>query len=525
MYRRIYMKNKISKSISILLVLFLMVISFVGCNGSKDTGAIGDDKKQDEKKVTYLYVHATNTLNPHLKASGNIPIRTGAVETLVRIDEDLKLKPWLLEKWNSKDAKHWEFKVRKGIKFHNGTSLDANIVKANIEACIKNNPGIKNALNIESMEAKEDILKIVTKKPNASLPSEFVHPNTAIIDVNASDIDTKPCGTGAFKVENFKPNSSIQLVKNDKYWDGEVKVDKVNFEFNQDANARLQALQSGYADIIFKPAAESIETLKKDSKVTIDTMPGLRTNELLYNIKKPLTGNEYFRKGLDSLINRKEIVENIMSAQATIAYGPFMEGLPFAIDYKKNQFGLDKALENFKKAGLTVTDGKVLDNGKPIKLKVVTYASRAELPPIAQLVQSNAKKIGIEMNISIVEGENVDNHLKSDDWDFCVYSLLTAPRGDAGYYLNSSIKPEGSLNHGYINDDKLTAIINEFNSCIDETKQNELAKQATTIINKKNYNSYVAYPNVIVAYNNQRISNWKTSPSEFYMITKDLDVK
>lgn len=84
------MKNKISKSISILLVLFLMVISFVGCNGSKDTGAIGDDKKQDEKKVTYLYVHATNTLNPHLKASGNIPIRTGAVETLVRIDEDLK---------------------------------------------------------------------------------------------------------------------------------------------------------------------------------------------------------------------------------------------------------------------------------------------------------------------------------------------------------------------------------------------------------------------------------------------------
>lgn len=234
--------------------------------------------------------------------------------------------------------------------------------------------------------------------------------------------------------------------------------------------------------------------------------------------------NEYFRKGLDSLINRKEIVEGIMSGQATVAYGPFMEKLPFAIDYEKNEFGLDKALEHFKKAGLTVTNGKVSDNGKQLKLKVVSYASRVELPQIAQIVQSNAKKLGLEIEIILVEGENVDEYLKNNDWDFCVYSLLTAPRGDASYYLNSCVVPGGVLNHGHINDADLISIVNKLNSCTDETKRNQVAREAVTIINQKTYNSYIAYPNVIVAYNN-RVANWVTSPSEFYMITKDLDVK
>lgn len=510
---------KIKKIMSAILITSFITVPFLGCSASKNVS------NKEGKKITYLYVHATNTLNPHLKACGNMPIRAGIVETLVKIDNDLTLKPWLLESWTSKDAKSWEFKIRKGIIFHNGTSLDAAIVKANIEHCIKDNQGISNTLNIESMEANGDILKIVTKKPNAALPSEFAHPETAIIDVNASNKDTKPIGTGAFKVENFKPGSSIQLVKNDKYWDGEVKLDKVSFEFNQDSNARIQALESGSADVIYKPAVESINKLKKNPKFSIDSTPGLRADMIVYNVKKPILSNSDFRKGLDSLINRKEIVENIMSGEATEAYGPFMGTLPFSIDYKKNEFGVDKALEHFKKAGLNVADGKVSNNGNPLKLKVVSYASRAELPLITQIIQSNAKKIGLEMDIVLVEGENVDKHLKNNnDWDFCVYSMLTAPRGDAGYYLNTSIMPNGVLNHGGINDSKLVAIINEFNSCTDDKKRTNLAKEATAIINENTYNSYIVYPTATAAYN-KRVVNWKTSPSEFYMITKDLDVK
>lgn len=510
---------KIKKIISGILMIVLLTVCFSGCSGSKSVS------NKEGKKITYLYIHATNTLNPHLKASGYMPIRAGIVETLTKIDSDLTIKPWLLESWKSEDAKNWEFQIRKGITFQNGVTLDADMVKANIEQCIKDNKGIANTLNIESMDAKGYILKIVIKKPNAALPSEFVHPETAIIDVNAPNKDTKPIGTGAFKVENFKPGSSIQLVKNSKYWDGEVKLDKVNFQFNQDSNARLQALESGSADVIYNPSVEAINKLKKDSKFTIDSTPGLRVDMLLYNVKKPIMSNPDFRKGLDSLVNRKEIVKSIMLGEATEAYGPFMGNLPFSIDYKKNEFGVDKALEYFKKAGLNVADGKVSNNGKPLRLKIISYASRAELPIISQIIQSNAKKIGLEMDIVLVEGENVDKYLKNNnDWDFGVYSMITAPRGDAGYYLNTSIAPNGVLNHGGINDSKLISITNEFNNCTDNKKRTTLAKEATSIINENAYNSYIVYPTATVAYNN-RVVKWKISPSEFYMITKDLNVK
>lgn len=152
---------KIKKITSMILMTVLMAVSISGCKNSKDVS--NSDTNKNEKKITYLYVHATNTLNPHLKASGNIPIRAGIVETLVKIDNNFTLKPWLLESFSSNDGRHWEFKVRKGITFHNGTMLDAAMVKANIENCTKNNPGIKNTLNIESMDARGDILKIITK--------------------------------------------------------------------------------------------------------------------------------------------------------------------------------------------------------------------------------------------------------------------------------------------------------------------------------------------------------------------------
>ncbi|WP_099189463.1 nickel ABC transporter substrate-binding protein [Tepidibacter mesophilus] len=514
---------KTKKIASILLMLFLITMAISGCVSSKNIGDNGTDKNIEEKKATYLFVFSANTLNPHIEKS-YIPLRAGIVETLVKIDEDLTLKPWLLESWKSEDAKHWQFKVRDGVTFHNGTVLNANMVKSNIESVIEKNAGIKNVLNIESVEANGQILNIVIKEPNLSFPSEFVHPNTAIIDVNAPDLDTKPIGTGPFKVESFHPNASIQLVKNNKYWDGEVKLDRVNFEFNEDANARLQALQSGYADIIFKPASESIDILKNNSDITVDSVASLRSHEIIYNMKKSNMDINEFRKGLNALINRKEIVDTIMAGQASPAYGPFLEKFPFAVDYEKGEFGLDKALSNFKKAGLTVSNGKVSINGKPLKMKIVTYASRPELPQIAQIIQSNAKKIGIEMDIYIAE--NIDEYLNTNnDWDISVYSLLTAPRGDASYFLNAAFAPEGVQNHGHINDTKLTTIIDKFNKCTDEKERNEFAKEAVELINKENYNSFIVYPNITSAYNNKRISGWTTSISEYYMITKDLDVK
>ncbi|GAA3331032.1 hypothetical protein GCM10020331_085940 [Ectobacillus funiculus] len=106
-------------------------------------------------------------------------------------------------------------------------------------------------------------LTITTEQPLPQFPSELVHPNTAIIDVSKANVEQRPIGTGPFQVVSFEANSRLELERYEGYWDGKAKLERATFTFNEDANARTAALQSGDADIVYRPAIESIEGLKK----------------------------------------------------------------------------------------------------------------------------------------------------------------------------------------------------------------------------------------------------------------------
>ncbi|MDI5791016.1 ABC transporter substrate-binding protein [Bacillus licheniformis] len=87
-------------------------------------------------------------------------------------------------------------------------------------------------------------MTITTKEPFPEFPSELVHPNTSIIDVSAANISQQPVGTGPFQVSSFEAGHKIELERYDDYWDGKPKLKHVTFSFNEDANARVMALQS-----------------------------------------------------------------------------------------------------------------------------------------------------------------------------------------------------------------------------------------------------------------------------------------
>ena len=510
------MKKK--KYLGLLLVFCLLISSLVGCGSKNNTSS-----SNGNKELTLLYMFKTNNLDPHVDQY-YISLAAGIAETLVKVDKDLSIKPWLLKNWDTKDSTHWTFTLKDNITFQDGTKLDAQMVKKNIEDVISKNPGIKKLLDIKSMKAEGQVLKITTNKENPSLPSEFVHPNTAIINMDAKNQNSDPIGTGAFKVEKFIPNSSIQLVKNSNYWGGDVKLDKVNFQFNEDANSRIQALQSGQADVIYRIPTESIGVLNKNTNVKVMSESSLRCDEIMYNQDNKILQNAEVRKGLDSLIDRKGIVNKIMDDNASATYGPYVKGTPFSINFTENPYGTKEALEHFKKAGLKIKDNKVYDkDGNPLKLKIVTYSNRPELPKIAQVIQSKAKELGIDMEISIVE--NIDQYLNdNDDWDLAVYSIVTNPRGDASYFLNAAYKADSVSNHGHINNKELNSIIDKFNTCPNPKERTELAKDALRIVNDETYSSYILFSNLTAAFNS-RVSNLTLSQYEYYILDKDVDVQ
>ncbi|MEK4381939.1 nickel ABC transporter substrate-binding protein [Aeribacillus sp. FSL K6-2848] len=499
-----------------ILILLTTIFLLVGCSQSSSK-----EKEKSSKELTLLFNFPTNTLDPHLDTNYTI-VRAGVGETLVKISEQQKIEPWLAEEWKSKDGKNWTFKIREGVTFHNGKKVDAQAVKASLERAINDSPSVQAALKISKMKADGQLLTIQTEEVFPQFPSELVHPNTAIVDVDEKDIDKRPIGTGPFKISSFEPGVELKVERFEKYWDGKAKLEKATFAFNEDANARKMALQSGDADIIFRPPVENLEKLKEEN-VKIESVPSLRTHQLFYNMKSSYMKDENVRKAMDALIDRKEIVEHILNGHAVEAKGPFLAGSPFAPSYEEKESGIEAAKQYFSNAGFQVEDGKVTKDRKAVRLKVLTYASRPELPLIVQILQSKAKELGIEMSIQQVE--NIDEYLAAnDDWDFATYSSVTAPRGDAAYFLNATYMPNGALNYASINHPELTASIQQLNQTVDVNERNNLAKKALKIIDQKTLHSFILHPNIIVAYRGG-VKNWVTSKSEYYMLTKDLDVE
>ncbi|WP_416293154.1 nickel ABC transporter substrate-binding protein [Paenibacillus illinoisensis] len=508
-----------------LLVLTSLVLSagLLSACGSSETSPAA--QPSTDKNVHFLYNFSTNSLDPHVDSS-YVPLRSGITETLVRLDEDnLTVAPWLAESWESEDGQHWTIDLRDDVTFQNGKPMTGESVKASLERALTESAAIQNALKIDTIEAEGDKLEITTTQPFPEFASELVNPNTAIIDVSEPDIVNKPIGTGPFKLTSFTPGSKLELDRYDEYWDGASPLDSVTFSFNEDANARTLALQSGQVDIVYRPEVESLESLKAIDGMTVESTSTFRVHQMTMNMQRESIKDLNVRRALDALIDRQGIVDTILLGYGESAIGPFLPSLPFAPTYEKaaSQSGEEAAVNYLKEAGYTLQNGVMMKDGKPLQLTLLTYSARADLPLIAQVFQSDAKKIGIDVQIRQIDTPE-DYMASNRDWDIATYSNLTAPRGDAGYYLNATYHPKGALNFSGSEDPELTAIIDELNLTVDPEKRAELAEKAANYVHDNVLNSFVLHPGTIVAYNGKKIKNWVTTRSEYYMITNKLDV-
>lgn len=507
------------KRIKKLAVILMTLAILAACTNSATT------EKEGKKHITFVYNFATNSLDPNVDSS-YVPLRAGITETLIRLNEEsLTIEPWLAESWEgTNEGENWTIKLKDNITFQNGNEMNGEAVKASLERTIQENVAIKNALKIESIEADGQILRITTTEPFPEFISELVNPNVSIIDVTEEDYVNNPIGTGPFKVTSFVPGSKVELERNETYWGEKAKLETVTFSFNEDANARSLALESGNADIVFRPEVESIESLKANDGIEVESTATFRVHQMTMNMKRESLKDINVRKAVDALINRQEIVDSILLGYAEVANGPFPSSLPFATAFKERETGADAAIDYLEKAGYTLKDGIMQKNGEQLSFTLLTYSARADLPLIAQVFQSDAKQIGI--NVEIRQIEIPEEYMASNrDWDLATYSNLTAPRGDAGYYLNATYHPNGALNFSGANEPELTEILDELNRTVDQETRALLAEQAANYIDANTMNSFVLYPDTLVAYDANKIKNWVTSKSEYYMITNKLDVE
>ncbi|WP_249898404.1 nickel ABC transporter substrate-binding protein [Paenibacillus sp. PK3_47] len=503
--------------------MLMVLILLSAC--SQNAGTPPEQEGTAERKhIHFLYNFSTRSLDPHVDSS-YVPLRAGITETLVKLDEEqLKVVPWLAESWEGTDGQHWTVKLREGITFHNGKAMDGPAVKASLERAIRESAAIKNALHIEHIEADGNLLHITTTQPFPEFISELVNPNVSIIDVTEEDFNQQLTGTGPFKLASFAPGSKLEVERYEAYWDGAAQLDAVTFSFNEDANARTLALQSGQVDIVYRPEVESLEVLRAEDGIEVEATSTFRVHQMTMNMERESMQDIHVRRAVDALINRQEIVDTILLGYGEAAKGPFLPSLPFAPSFEPGPAGEQAAIQYLTEAGYTQQDGVMQKNGVPLELVLLTYSARADLPLIAQVFQSDAKRIGIQVEIRQIDTPE-DYMASHRDWDLATYSNLTAPRGDAGYYLNATYHPAGALNFSGVEQPELTAIIDELNRTVDPSERAALAEKAASYVHEQVINSFILHPSTIVAYNKNKVKNWVTSRSEYYMITNQLDIR
>lgn len=458
----------------------------------------------------------------------------GIGEALVKLNQKLEVEPCLADSWENKDDLTWEFHIRDGVKFSNGNPVDAAACKAALERSLELNSRADGYLMVDSIEADGQTLTIKTREPNGALINNISEPLFDIMDVSEGDevLASRPSGTGPFIVTDFVPETSIELVKNENYWDGEVGLDSVSVTYIADENSRVMAMQSGEIDITNYIDFQSIQNFNDTSKYTVSSVTGPRVNVIyMNNAESSPLSDKSLREALSYAPDRDAYAEMI---GGSAAHGVFSDGTPYGND-KLSGYSYDpeKAKQILDAAGYKDTDGdgyvEGLD-GQPLVLQYYQTSQHAgDSPTLGVALQSNLKDIGVNMNINSVE--NFADIRDRGEFDMYHTALNSAPTGDPQVWLETmytlgsdDLQTSSTSNATKYHSERMDDVVARLKTTFDIQERYGLAQEGSQILLDDAADLYLTN-NMLTMISSSKLENCIQPVCDFYMLTKDMKFK
>jgi peptide/nickel transport system substrate-binding protein len=290
----------------------------------------------------------------------------GVFDPLVSFDKDNKFVPYLAESITAADdLKSWTVVLRKGVKFQDGTDLNADAVIAHWlrmadPATLSNN----QALAASQKPSKKDDSTVVftMDKPSVGFPNDLTTsmgliPSPTAVAKDPAGFSQNPVGTGPFKVTKFESGGVVVIEKNAGYWkkdDAGVQLpylDKITFTGVADTQKRLQALQNGEFDLIQTADAATVVAAEK-AKLKVQRVTGASSTTLMFNNKTGPTADVKVRQALAAAIDRDTINQLVYDGSRVPSYSVFALDSPFLKKDSGNpKFDLEKAKALVKEVG------------------------------------------------------------------------------------------------------------------------------------------------------------------------------
>ncbi len=365
------------------------------------------------------------TMDPEASPSAvTFYILSSSAESLLYLDGDRNLKPWLAESWSvSPDAKEYTFKLRKDVTFQDGTPFNAAAVKWNFDRVVDPNykagSSLGNLTGYAGTQVIDDYtVKVTFKNPYApfllyaaSGPLAMVSPTGT--QKQGAEVNQKPITTGQFQITEYVPKDHVTMVRWDGYkrrapWadhDGPAYLDKIIWKFIPENGTRAATLESGETQLISDVQAADVQRMKANKDVAIITKPWVGApQQWLLSVTTPPTDDIRVRQAINLGIDRQAFLNTLFKDVATYPVGPLTASLFNDPALPKIEYDPAKAKALLDQAGWdTIGSDGIRTNKSGQKLTITLNAIDNGAGPQENvlLIQGQLRQIGIDLKLKV----------------------------------------------------------------------------------------------------------------------------
>ncbi|MGA8430805.1 MAG: ABC transporter substrate-binding protein [Candidatus Sulfotelmatobacter sp.] len=439
-------------------------------------------------------------------------------DDLLSRGNDLNVAPGLAERWDIPDPLTYVFHLRRGVKFHDGRPLSSRDVKWTFDSLMQGKVRSTKAAVyrfVDRIEAPdEDTVIFHMKEPSATLLWNLSDGAIGIVPYGSGgEVTLHPIGSGPFKFVSAETDKEVILERNDNYWGGSPKLERVRFAVVPDETTRALELRKGSADIaISSLTPDTVRALERDSHLQVEQAAGTVLAYLGFNLRDPILKDVRVRQAIAYALDRQPMIEYLWRGAALPARSILPpQSWAFNSDVATYPHNIEKARQILDTAGYRET------NGERFHLTMKTGTDANGRLTIA-VMQQQLRSVGIVLDIRSAEFATFFSDVTHGS--FQLYCCLRWIGGnedpDIFEYAFHSVKfPPNGANRGFFSNPRVDTLIDEARREVDEDKRKSLYAEVQSILAEQlPYIDLWYLDNVLV--HNKRVSNLRLNPAGNY---------
>ncbi|MBM7662570.1 peptide/nickel transport system substrate-binding protein [Bacillus mesophilus] len=499
-----------------LALLLMLVLALAACSGgdTAEEGAEGNegtDSGSEEAAVeggnlVFVISQDAPTLDPHgMNDTATTNATSQIFDRLTDYAEDGSVVPMLATEFNAIDDTTWEFKLREGVKFHDGTDFTAEAVKMTLERILDPEFASPRAvvLNMitEVVVVDDYTVHIKTKFPFAPLPAHLAHNAGSIIAPSAIEeensggkkVNDNPIGSGPFKFVSWSPGAEIKFERNEDFWGEKAKVETMSFVTVPEQATRNAMLETGEAHVI-QVGSSDVTYMEGIDTVELTSVRGTRMDYLGFNMNVKPFDNLKVRQAISMAINKDDIVNGILDGQGVPAVGPLA---PTVVG---NYQGLTPLAYDVDAAKALLAEAGFADG---FKTTLMVNDGNKERADMAELIQAQLAPLGIDVSIEIIEWGAFLEKTGAGEHELFILGWTTVTAdADYGLYALFHSSQHGSPgNRSFYTNTRVDELLDLARQEADQAKRDEAYKEVSEILVEEAPMVYLQHPDFIYGSN------------------------